>query len=443
MPAPHATPPPLGRRFGAHLSAVGLANLADGLVATAVPLIAISLTRSPALIGLLTAAVWVPWLVLGLPAGVLVDRWDRRRTMVVALSIRALLLGAAAVLALTGQLTIWWLVGLALTYGITEVFTDLAAQAQVPALVGRRASTLQRANARLLAVEQIAGGFIGPPLAGVLVAAGAAWALGVPGALVIGAAVTLLVGLGGRYVATRPEQTEVTTALGRVSEGMVILWRHPVLRPMLIGGGMWNFASAGFAAVIVLWLVGPGSAGGLSERTYSLVLVAMPVGAVIGSWLAGRVLARFTEMRVLVVCWGVNAVLNVVPLLWPGALGFALFLFLVAPLGVVGNVISGSIRPRMVPEHVLGKVGGAARVVGYGTMPIGAVVAGQAAERFGIEAVLCGVVVIMLLATALVAVQVPQRLVDEHELEPEERAAESQQPESGAGPAGKSAQVAG
>lgn len=64
------------------------------------------------------------------------------------------------------------------------------------------------------------------------------------------------------------------------------------------------------------------------------------------------------------VCWGANAILNLVPLLWPTAVGFALFLFLIGPLGVIGNVVTGAIRPRMVPEHLLGKVGGAARVVG-------------------------------------------------------------------------------
>ncbi|WP_238705445.1 MFS transporter [Serinicoccus profundi] len=130
---------PLGRPFGAHLGAVGLANLADGVVQIGVPLLAVTLTRSPLLMGVLTAAVWLPWLVCGIPAGMLVDRWDRRRTMLVALGLRAVLLGGAAAVALTDRLTIWVLVGLALGYGITEVFTDLAAAAQVPALVGRAA----------------------------------------------------------------------------------------------------------------------------------------------------------------------------------------------------------------------------------------------------------------------------------------------------------------
>lgn len=408
---------PLGRPFAVHLSTVGLANLADGVVATGVPLVAITLTRDPLLMGALTAAVWLPWLVCGIPAGVLVDRWDRRRTMLVALGVRAGILLAAAALALGGLLTIWWLVALALAYGVTEVFADLAAMSQVPALVGRDAGDLRRANSRLLGLENIAQGFAGPPVAGALLALGAAWVLGVP-ALVVGAGVLVLgLGLRGRYAAARPSATPSGgRAAGELGEGMRTLWRHPVLRPMLLAGGLWNFGSSAFAAVIVLWLVGPGSVGGLSPQTWSLVLLAAPAGALVGSWLASRVLARWPEMRVLVLCWGVNGVLNLLPLLWPTGLGFALFLLLVAPLGLIGNVVSGSLRPRMVPEHLLGKVGGAGRVIGFGAMPLGALTGGVVASTFGIPVVFVGVTTLMVLATAYVALSVPQSLVDEREL---------------------------
>lgn len=84
-----------------------MAKLADGVVATGVPLLAVALTRSPGLIGLLTAAVWLPWLLAGIPAGVLVDRWDRRRTMLVALTLRAGLLGVVALVGAAGARSIW------------------------------------------------------------------------------------------------------------------------------------------------------------------------------------------------------------------------------------------------------------------------------------------------------------------------------------------------
>lgn len=411
------TTTPLGRPFGAHLSAVGLANLADGIVQIGVPLLAVTLTRSPLLMGVLTAAVWLPWLVCGIPAGVLVDRWDRRRTMIISLVLRAALLLGVALLALADQLTIWVLVALALGYGITEVFADLAAAAQVPALVGRSAPRLRRANSRLLAVQHFFNGFAGPPLAGLLVALGAAWLVGTSAVVAVAAVLVLAIGLRGRYAAARPSADEeiATSRWAELTSGMRILWGHPVLRPLAIAAGLWNFASTAFSAVIILWMVGPESVGGLSPQLFSLVMVALPVGALIGSAVATRLLERWSEMSVLVVCWGLNGVLNLAPLLWPSALGLGLFLLAIGPLGVIGNIVSGSIRPRMIPEHVLGRVGGASRVLVFGAMPLGALVGGQIAELYGIPVVLAGVAAVMVIATALVGIGVPQSLVDAHD----------------------------
>ena len=322
------SPRPLDRRFRVHLSTVALANLADGVVATGVPLVAVTLTRSPALIGLLTAAVWLPWLLAGIPAGVLVDRWDRRRTMLVSLSLRAALLAGVAAVGAAGGLSIWWLVGFALAYGFTEVFTDLAAQAQVPALVGRDGASLRSANSRLLAVEQSAGGFVAPPVAGALVAVGAAWVTGVPALIVVAAVAVLALGLRGRFTAPSAALAAPSTAdrnpdAGSVGhddggpvgsetsgsragslrrdlgEGLGVLWRHRVLRPLLIAAGLWNFAGTALSAVFVLWMVGPDSAAGLSPQAWSLVLLAMPVGGLLGSVIAGPLTARWPEMRVL------------------------------------------------------------------------------------------------------------------------------------------------
>ncbi len=155
-----------------------------------------------------------------------------------------------------------------------------------------------------------------------------------------------------------------------------------MLRPMLIAAGVWNFGGTAISALTLLWLVGPGSAGGLTPQTWSLA----------------------------------HALLNLLPLLWPGLWSLLAFLFGAGLFGVMGNVIGGSIRPRMVPEHLLGRVQGAARVVAFGSMPLGALIGGQIAELFGIPVVIVGVVVLMLASTAFVGAMVPQRLVDAHEL---------------------------
>lgn len=405
--------------FTAHLSAVGLANLADGIAQTALPLIAITMTRNPTIIGILTASVWLPWLLSAPLVGVFVDRWDRRRTMMVALGLRAVLLATVAVAAATGYLNIWWLVGLAIGYGFTEVFTDLAAASQVPALVGRDPKDLQAANSRLFAVESAANSFAGPPLAGVLVGLGATWAIGLPGILVGVAVVVLLTCLRGPYLAQRTSD-EPPDVRRELLNGLRVTFTHPVLRPLTISSGIWNFASAAFSAVIVLWMVGDGSVGGLTPTQWSLVMVALPIGAISGSVVAPRLLNRLPEMPVMVTCWGLNALLNLIPLLWPTLWAAAGFLVAVGFLGVIGNVVASSVRPRMVTGDLLGKVTGAGRAVGWGSMPLGALLGGVAASLWGIPAVLAGVVVVMLISTAIVWRCVPGWLVERHVLvEPE------------------------
>ena len=400
------------RRFGVHLGVVGLANLADGIVQTAVPLLAITLTRSPALIGVLTAAVWLPWLVCAPLAGVFVDRWDRRRSMLVALGVRAALLLAAAGLAASGRLSIATLIALALGYGVTEVFADLAAQAQVPALVGREPGRLRAANARLAGLEALTNSFGGPPLAGFLVAASAAWTLGVPAIIVALAVLLLLVGLRGRFaVASRQDGGSIRREL---AEGFTTLWRHPVLRPLTLAQATWNGASTAFMTVIVLWLVGPGSAGGFTPQEFSLALIALPAGALVGSAIAETVLHRLPEIPVMVASWGLNAAVTAVPLLWPTLPGALVFLVIAGLAGTLGNVVTTSLRPRLVPDHQLGKVAGAARALGYGVMPLGALVGGQVGEWFGIPVVLGGVAVVFALATVAVGVRVTQPRVDSH-----------------------------
>jgi len=398
---------------------VGLANLADGIIQIGLPLLAIGLTRSPARIGLLTGAVWLPWLLFGVPAGVFVDRWDRRKTRIAALAARAGLLGALFAVSIADALSIWWLIATAVAYGVTEVFADLAAQAQIPALVSRDAAALQRANARLLATEQITNSFLGAPLAGALVTLGAAWVIAGPAALVALCVVVITVGIRGAFVATRPDDATPAGMRAEVGEGLRLLWHHRVLRPIFIAAGLWNLASSAFSAVILLWLVGPGSQGGWTKATFTWVLIGFPLGGLLGSWLAGPLLRRLREMTVIVAAWGVNGVLNVVPILSARVVPVATFFVSVGVFAVLGNVVTQSLRQRLVPEHLLGKVSGSSRVIGYGLMPLGAVLGGQLAEQYGIPTVLWSVVAVMLIATAVVAIFVPQRVVDGYDADNE------------------------
>ena len=138
---------PLGAGFARLWTAAIASNLADGLGRTAVPLIATTLTRDPALIAGVAAVAYLPWLLFGIPAGVLLDRVDRRFAMAVANSLRFAVATVLAVLITTDSLTIWLLYACVLAFGLGETVFDNATTTVVPALVTR--DQLDRANGRM------------------------------------------------------------------------------------------------------------------------------------------------------------------------------------------------------------------------------------------------------------------------------------------------------
>ena len=422
-PAPPATagpakPTPLGRRFAALITSAGFANLGDGILQTGAPLIAITLTRSPGEVALLSAMAWIPWLVLGVPGGALIDRVDRRHAQMVALTARAVLLGGGAVLAAAGHLTMPWLLVIVLLYGVTAVVADLGEASIVPDLVAR--DRLPAANGRVLAVQQVAGSFLGAPVTGFLLTLGTWLALGVPAALGVAAVLCLLVGVRGSFKHVSSPGHDERSAFQEVREGLSFLLRHPVLGPLQWVGSVFNMGSTAYMAVLVLWVVGPGSCMGMQPQHYTLLLTLFAVGAVAGSIVAERLIRTVGEVRMLVVSFLADSLLLLVPLLWPHVAPVAVALVVMGVTGNVGNVITQSIRQRLVPRHMLGRVTGAGRAISYGLMPLGALVGGAVGEAFGLPAALATGTLICLVSTAMAATRMRQRLVDANELPDEE-----------------------
>ncbi len=409
-------PEPLGRRFHVHLGGVGLANLADGIIVGGLPLVAITLTRSPAEISLLHAVFWLPWLLLGLLAGVVVDRLDRRHVQLVGTGVRLVVLGVLSWLAFTDRLTMPLLVAAVAAYGVTQVFIDLAGSSIIPQLAPR--SRLSAANGRVMGMEQATNTFLGAPVGGFLLVLGSGWVFGVPVALSV--AFLLLIGLGlrGDYRArVEPGAGEPAgTRLAHVLEGLRFQLTHPVLRPLVIGASTLNFASTGYFAVFVLWTVGPESRVGLEPHEFPLLLAVLAVGAVTGAVLAERLLRRVREVRLLLVCWMLNSALLIVPVLLPDPLAIAAACFVVGLTNMVGNVVGRTVRQRLVPASKLGRVGGSSGMIGYGLMPLGALLGGVVGEVWGLAAVFTGAVVVGLVAVAYVASAVDDALVARHEL---------------------------
>lgn len=419
---------PLGRRFVALFASTASSNLADGILLVAVPLIAMRLTTSPLQISLLSAAAWLPWLMLGLYAGVRIDRGDRRRIMLAALAVRVVALAVATGAALAGALTMPTLLALLLVFGAAEVFADTAAGTLIPAVTPR--ARLGAANGRLLGVQQVANQFVGAPLGGLLLTVGSAWAFGAPALMCVIAAGCVGLGLRGRYRAgdhRSGERTEVsespapaqprTSARREVAEGLRFLLSHRVLRPLVITGAAMNLANTAYFAVFVLWLVGPHSAVRLSPSQYGLMTTTVALGAVAGSVAAEHLLRRITETRLLAVVYVTNSVLLLTPVLAPHAWAIGAAFVGVGFTNIVGNVITRSMRQRLIPDGLLGRVGGASATLMYGTMPVGALLGGLVGEALGLPAVFVGAVAVCLIFAGYTVLRVTAPVVADADAE--------------------------
>jgi MFS family permease len=370
----------LGRNFGKALVASGFANLADGVLWVALPLLAVQLTRSPLLIAGVTIAARAPWLLAPV-AGALADRLDRRQTMIRVNLVRTVLLGALGLAVAADLATLPMLYAVALLLGVAETLFDTSAQSLLPALVPRDDLTV--ANSRLFAVELVANTFVGPPLGGLLAAVGLAVAFGVQAAAYLaGAACLALIAGSFRPAGVGPAGS--TRLRDDIAEGNRFVWRHPVLRPLAIMLGVQNMAFAAFYSVFVLYAVAPGPMG-LSEAGFGIVIATIGVGSLIGTWLAVPAERRLGPFRTLVLSVVLCGASLVVPIVTadPVLVGVSMAVSGVAM--VLWNVVTVSLRQRITPDRLLGRMNASYRLVGWGTMPLGAALGGALAEALGLR----------------------------------------------------------
>lgn len=244
--------------------------------------------------------------------------------------------------------------------------------------------------------------------------AGAAVAFATPAGLwAVAVAVLLLV--RGRF---RIERHQRTTMRADVAEGLRFLWRHRLLRALAVMVGVFNFASNAAWAILVLYAVGAGSAMGLSGPGYGLLLTTVAAGSLVGSLVAERVEQRLGRARSLVLTVLGSALLVGAPAVTtnPFAIGAAFFVGGITI--VIWNVITVSLRQRVTPDRLLGRVNSGYRLVAWGTMPLGALAGGLLAEFLGLRAVF---VIMALLTLALVA---GMRMVTDEGMDAAERDAD-------------------
>lgn len=354
------------------------ANLADGIAAVAFPLIAVRLTTSPAEIAGIAIAFQAPMLVLGLVAGGLADRLDRRRTMLAVQLVRVGLMVVLTLLALTDGLSMPVLYLGAFVFGAGEAFFDTNAQSILPAVVGRE--RLVSANGRLMAAEMVMNSFVGPPLGGLLIAIAIPIAIG-SSALGFALAAVGLFFMTGRFRAERagpPRRLAV-----EIGEGITYLARHRLLLTLSTMVALGRFGSAGIFALLALYAVAPGPMG-LSEPAYGLLLVCSGAGSIVGMLLVGRAVARLGRTGVLLASTLLFGLGILVPALTPNPFLVGAGSVVVGISIISWNVTNVSLRQAILPPALMGRVHATHRLLANTAGLAGAFVAGLLAEGLGL-----------------------------------------------------------
>ncbi|MGK6307089.1 MFS transporter [Variovorax sp. DT-64] len=365
--------PSFHRLAGANLAA----QSAEQLSLAAVPLLAVlALGAGPGEIGLLAAVQTLPFLLLSIPLGLLADRRSRQRLMVAAEALRALsLLGLLAVSS-SAALSIAWLAVLGFIGAVGTVGFSVAAPALVPALVPREA--LARANGRL-ELARSAAFAAGPALGGALVA----W-LGAPVAFVLaamlsGSAVALLL----RIAEPRRAELPARHPLLELRDGAAFVWRHALLRPILLTAVAWNVSWFVLQAAYVPHAV---RALGLGADAVGLTLGACGAGMVAGALMAPRLMRRMPLGRAIQFGPAVSvlaALAMVATLAVPSGLlaSVSMFLFGVGP--IIWVIASTTLRQTVTPEAMLGRVSALFLAVNAGMRPLGAALGGAVGAAWG------------------------------------------------------------
>jgi MFS family permease len=348
----------------------------------AIPLLAVRALHATIFqVGLLTAASTAAFLILGLPAGVWVDRMRRHWVMIVADLGRVLALGSIPVAYALHALTMVQLIVVTLVTGILTVFFDVAYQSYLPSLVGRE--HLVEGNAKLTGSAQVAG-VAGPSIAGGLVQAiGSSYAVAVDSVSFL---VSALAVAGIRTAEPKPEVPDGGHASLRhdMAEGLRFVFTNPLLRAIACTTASSNLASGIAAAVEVVFLVRTVHA---SPAVIGLLFTLGGVGGVVGALVAGPLARRIGGARATIVGIFTNVGALLIPLTQPRA---GLFLFGVGMLfvsfgAVVYNINQVSFRQRLCPDRLLGRMNATMRFVVWGVLPIGALIGGVLGTTIGLR----------------------------------------------------------
>ncbi len=371
----------LGRGFGRLWTGNALANLADGLAFVAIPLLAAALTSDPVLVAGLAAIHAAIRLLVVLPVGVYVDRLDRRTILWATNAGRGALLAGLALATTSGQQSLVLLYVVYAALGVLETAADNAALSVLPSIVP--AGQLDRANGRVSAAQLVADEFVGPPLGGFLFGVAVAVPLFAMGGLYAAAAAVFLLLPQARRRQGPAPRTARASVLRDAVDGARWLRCHRLLGGLAVVGGLASLAYLMPFSVLVLHAQ---QRLGLDATGYGVLLAVSAVGGLVGSLVAAPVRARIGYGRTIVASLLLAAVTMIGLALTrsPWVAGALLAGYILH--AVVWGICVASLRQRLVPDHLRGRVNASSKLLSLIGLTVGAVLGGVLAASIDLTA---------------------------------------------------------
>ncbi len=340
----------------------------------AFPLLILAVTHSPAQAGFIGALRALPYLLFSLPAGALIDRWDRKRTMILCDIGRAVSLASIPIALAFGQLSVLQLYIVSAIEGTLFVFFNIAEVACLPRVVTRE--QLSAANAQNQATDGVTS-LIGPSLGGAIYAAGSSITF-LAAAISYAASVVSLFFIKVKF---QKERSVAQRALWiEIREGLTWLWRQRLIRFIAILTGGWNLIFSGFTLIIIVIAQEQHA----SSFTIGLIFAAGGIGGILGALVATTIQRKFSFAQVIIGSTCLSAILLPFFAIAPNIIILGLLLAITFLTGPIYNVVQMSYRMAIIPDELQGRVNSMFRLIAFGGQPLGLALTGILIQRVGV-----------------------------------------------------------
>lgn len=351
-----------------------VSNVGTQVSTLAFPLLILALTNSPAQAGFAGALRALPYLIFSLPAGALIDRWDRKRVMILCDTGRALSMASIPVALMLGHLTILQLYLVSLIEGTLFVFFNIAEAACLPRVVPKE--QLPAATAQNMATDGITV-LLGPSLGGALYSAGRLLPF-VADAVSYAVSVISLFFIKVKF---QKERVAARRNLGiEIQEGLSWLWHQPLIRfiAILTGGG--NLINSGYVLIIIVLAQQQHA----SSFTIGLIFAVGGIGGIIGALIATSLQKRLSFGQAIIGTSWIFALFIPLYAIAPNPLMLGIITAATFVAGPVYNVVQFSYRSAIIPDELQGRVNSVFRLIAFGGQPLGLALTGLLIQNIGV-----------------------------------------------------------